>query len=331
MAERKNARARAEEREDKHVAEADKAREEKAEVNGQDEPKTETAGAERDVEGETARGGTSPDPQFVKDRGEESSNAKAAEDAKEIKTDDQGPGGKVLDRSVPSVAVGPNGEHEGADSGASAPQARRSNLASTSEEIDERADLVARSVLPSVAPARAREEANAARVRAGASDMEQAAVELRLAELLDEVADRHEAAGELLTERSRLQSGRISQLGRAGGIASGPLGRPLPGFVKRGEPVVVHQPEGQLDQFGFVTRLWPEVADNPDDPKSRKRRWRADVVTFPLNSGSAAHAEGLSYGEGIGQFEHIKELDEDDEDAVARRDHQDQPWRHEIR
>lgn len=267
------------------------------------------------AEAASAKGGASPSDDYVKDRGEDSGNRAAAADAEHI---GEGKGGNVLDRDLPAL---PEELHPEANT----------ELASTTDELDEIADQVAQSVVASIAPARAREEAKAARVRAGASDFQQSLIEARLADLLDDVAERHERVGAAVAERARLNQGRVAQLGRAGGIASGPLGRPLPKALVRGEPVVVHQPEGTLDQFGFITRLWPEVNDNPDDPKSAKRRWRADVVTFPLNSGSTAHAEGLSYGSGIGQFELVKELDEDDADAVARRDHHDQPWRHEIR
>lgn len=234
------------------------------------------------------------------------------------------------DTTVPSVVVGPNGEHEGADSGASDPQAHRSRLPSTEDEMDEVAENVAQSVLPSIAPARAREEAQAARYRASGSDFQQSKIELRLAELLDDLADRHDREGNLLAERSKLLNGRNAQLSRAG-IASGSLGTPLPDSVVRGSPVVVHQPTGRLDQFGFVTRLWPAVADNPDEPDSPKRRWRADVVSFPLGSGGSSHAEGVAHGTGVGQFELVDDLDEDDEAAVAERDTRETPWRHEIR
>ena len=230
--------------------------------------------------------------------------------------------------TTPSVGQGPTQNQGDESGGASNPQARRSALATTEREMDERAEVVASSHVQSVAPARAREEAKAARRRAEAVDPEQAKVEQKLAELLDEVADRYEAEQAVSAERSRIQhaSGVPQQVG---GTPSGQLGEPLPGDVKRGAAVVYHTPGTLLDATGLVINLWPAVAEDPDNPSSKEQRWRADLVSFPLRGSPGTH-EGVAYGSGAGQFQLASELEEDERGLPEGWSQAEAPYRHEI-
>lgn len=230
--------------------------------------------------------------------------------------------------TTPSVGQGPTQDQARESGGASGPQARRSTPATTEKEMDERADFVAQSHVQTVAPARAREEADAARRRAGAVDPEQAKVEQRVAELLDDVADQHERTQKALDERSRIQN-RRSVPQNVGGQPQGSLGEPLSDKVKRGVPVVYHTPTNQQDTTGLVINVWPKVADDPDNPKSKENRWRADLVIFPLH-GSSGTLEGIPYGEGPGQFELADDLEDDDRGLAEGEVSTATPYRHEI-
>jgi hypothetical protein len=229
--------------------------------------------------------------------------------------------------TVPSVSQGPTQDQTSEGGGASLPQARQSQLASTEEEMAERAEYVASAHAATVAPARAREEAAAARRRAGASDPEQAAVENALASKLDEIADRYDAQQRVQADRSRIQNRTTPAT--IGGSPSGPLGEPLPADVKRGVAVVFHTPGTLLDSTGLVINVWPEVADDPDNPEGAANRWRADLAVFPLR-GSPSTLEGVAYGTGPGQFQLASELEEDERGLAEGQDAPETPWRHEI-
>jgi hypothetical protein len=214
--------------------------------------------------------------------------------------------GPTTSLSQPSVGQGPTQDQATEAVGASPEQGRTSNLASSEEEMQERAEFVAASVVSSIAPGRAREEAAAARKRAGASDPEQAMVETALADKLDEVAERYEAQQAAQAERSRIMN-------RAGGLpqrsASGVLGEPLPDSVKVGTVAVYHTPDGQADTTSLVIGVWPAVPDNEDEPDGASTRWRANLELFPLH-GSPSSLEGVPYGTGIGQFQDVAEVEE---------------------
>jgi hypothetical protein len=230
--------------------------------------------------------------------------------------------------TVPSVSVARGQEHTEGDGGASLPQARRSAPASTEDEMRERAEYVAAAHAQTVAPARAREEAAAARRRQAASDPEQSMVEQALADKLDEVADRYDAQQKVQTDRSRIQNRSITPQA-VGGTPSGQLGEPLPDKVTRGAPVVFHTPGELVDTTGFVINVWPKVADDPDNPKSGERRWRADLAVFPLR-GSPSTLEGIPYGSGAGQFQLASELDDDERGLPEGTSAPQAPFRHEI-
>jgi hypothetical protein len=229
--------------------------------------------------------------------------------------------------TVPSVATGSQAHTEG-EGGASGPQARRSSPASTEEEMDERAEYVAAAHVATVAPARAREEAAAARRRAGASDPEQAKVEQAVADKLEEIADKYDAQQRVQAERSRIQN-RQATPQAVGGAPSGPLGEPLPDDVTRGAPVVYHTPGTLLDTTGLVLNVWPKVADDPDNPSSEESRWRADLAVFPLR-GSPGTVEGVAYGGGAGQFQLASEVDDDERGLPEGASAPETPFRHEI-
>jgi hypothetical protein len=229
----------------------------------------------------------------------------------------------------PSVAPGPHGEHESAKApGASDPQALRSRVATTQEEIDERARQVARSAADTIPASRAREEAQAAERRSQASDPEQNAVEKELAEILYGVADRHEASAAATAERTKLLN-RSTATQPTTGAASGPIGEPLSDKVRRGTVVVYHTPGAVLDTTGLVIRVWPPVKADPDDPKSKSNRWRADLVLFPFQ-GTPASIEGVAQGSGVGQFELADEVDLDDVGMATGENEPPAPFRHEI-
>ena len=230
--------------------------------------------------------------------------------------------------TTPSIGVGPHGEFEGTDSGARPEQARTSQLASSEEEMDERAEYIASTHVATVAPARAREEAEAARRRAGASDPEQSKVELAIATKLEEIADRYDAQQRVQSERSRIQNRGASPQALSG-TGSGPLGEPLPDGVKRGEAVVYHTPGELMDTTGLVINIWPPVADNPDEPDGPSNRWRADLAVFPLR-GSPSTLEGIAYGSGTGQFELASDLEEDARGLPEGTEMPQTPFRHEI-
>lgn len=230
--------------------------------------------------------------------------------------------------TTPSVGQGPAQNQSSEAKGASNPQGRRSQLASTEAEMDERAELVASRHVEGVAPARAREEAEAARRRAGASDPEQQRVEQAVADKLDEIADSYDAQQKVASDRAKVMN-RSATPQAVGGAPSGPLGEPLPGDVKRGSPVVYHTPGTQLDTFGLVINVWPAVHDDLDDPKSRENRWRADLAIFPLR-GSPGTLEGVAYGSGTGQFELADELDNDERGLAEGQQVPETPFRHEI-
>lgn len=228
----------------------------------------------------------------------------------------------------PSTSAGPRGEHPSAKEGASDPQAHRSRLATTQEEVDERARQVAERNAETVAPAQARTEAEAAERRAAASDPEQAAVERELARILFERAERHEATTKSSEARTRLLN-RSAAAPSSAGSASGPVGNPLPKDLKRGDDVVYHTPGAVQDTTGQVIRVWPEVHEDPDDPKSKAQRWRADLVLFPLH-GSPGTLEGIAYGEGLGQFQLASDVEVDDLGLASGENELPAPYRHEI-
>jgi hypothetical protein len=230
--------------------------------------------------------------------------------------------------TTPSVGQGPTQDQSTEGGGASLPQARQSQLASTEAEMDERAEYVAAAHAQTVAPARAREEAAAARRRAAASDPEQSRVEAALAAKLDEIADRYDAQQRVQTERSRIQN-RTGVPQAVGGAPSGPLGEPLPGDVTRGAGVVFHTPGELMDTFGLVINVWPEVSTDPDDPQAEGQRWRADLVVFPLR-GSPSTLEGVAYGTGAGQFQLASELEDDQRGLPEGQQAPATPFRHEI-
>jgi hypothetical protein len=232
-------------------------------------------------------------------------------------------------KTTPSVGVGPHGEHEGARSGASGPQARRSALATSEAEMDERAEHVASSAVSSIAPARAREEADAATKRAEASDPEQARVERAMASKLHEIADRYDGQQAATAERSRIMN-RGAVPSQVGGTPSGALGEPLPSKVTRGAPIVYHTPGELLDTTGLVINVWPKVSDDPDDPKSASNRWRADLAVFPLR-GTPSTLEGVAYGGGAGQFQLASEVDDDARGLPEGQEAPQAPFRHDIR
>lgn len=232
--------------------------------------------------------------------------------------------------TTPSVGQGPtqNQAAEGAQ-GASKPQGRRSQLASTESEMDERAEYVAASLVQSVAPGRAREEAEAARKRQAASDPEQARVEAAVAEKLDEIADQYDKEQQVATDRAAIQN-RTAVPQNVGGTPQGALGEPLPSKVTRGATVVYHTPGALLDATGLVINVWPEVPEDPDNDKSKKARWRADLVTFPLR-GSPGTQEGVPYGSGTGQFQLASELEDDQRGLPEGQVEAEAPYRHAIR
>lgn len=194
--------------------------------------------------------------------------------------------------------------------------------------MDERAEYVAAAHAATVAPARAREEAEAARRRAGASDPEQARVEQALAAKLDETADNYDKIQKVTAERARLQNrGAVPQT--VGGSPSGPLGEPLPDGVSRGVPVVFHTPGELVDTTGLVINVWPKVQNDPDDPKRGSDRWRADLAVFPLR-GSPSTLEGVAYGSGAGQFQLASDLDDDARGLPEGQSGAQTPFRHEI-
>jgi hypothetical protein len=239
------------------------------------------------------------------------------------------PDGETKERTqTPSTGVGPHGEHEGIGSGARGEQANTSTLASTEGEMDERAEYIASAHAVTVAPARAREEAEAARRRAAASDPEQAKVEQALASKLDEVADRYDAQQRVQADRARIQN-RTAAPQALGGQPSGPLGEPLPDGVTRGAAVIYHTPGELMDTFGFVINVWPAVSEDADDPKSAKHRWRADLAVFPLR-GSPSTLEGVAFGSGAGQFELAADLDDDQRGLPEGQQAPQAPFRHEI-
>jgi hypothetical protein len=216
---------------------------------------------------------------------------------------------KERERGVdqPSVGEGPTQDQAREGSrGASAPQGRRSQLAANEEEMKERAEFVASSVVESIAPGRAREEANAARKRASASDPEQALVEQALADKLEEVADRHDKTVAAQAERTRIMN-------RSGGLpqrsASGVLGEPIPDSVTLGSTVVYHTPDGQPDTTSIVIGLWEPTLDDEDKPDGPKSRWRVNLELFPLH-GSPSSIEGVPYGAGAGQFQSLDDVKE---------------------
>jgi hypothetical protein len=239
--------------------------------------------------------------------------ASQAEDRSEVRTS--------------SIDRGPHGSDQ--PSTASPEQGRESQLASTDEEMDARADLVAQGVAASIAPARAREEAEAARKRAAASDYEQNKVEARLAEILDEVAERYDATSSLVRDRQALFARRVNVQPASAGTGSGGLGSPLPDGIRRGTFVVLHTDGATLDTTGFVTRVWPAVPEN-DEPDSPTHRWRADLAIFPL-WGSPGTVEGVAYGEGVGQFEVADDVDDDEQGRDTHDNSVNAPFRHEIR
>jgi hypothetical protein len=241
---------------------------------------------------------------------------------------DEGDGEARERVQTPSIGVGPHGEHEGTDSGARPEQARTSSLASTEGEMDERAEYIASAHAVTVAPARAREEAEAARRRAAASDPEQAKVEQALASKLDEVADRYDSQQRVQADRARIQN-RTGAPQALGGQPSGPLGEPLPDGVTRGAAVIFHTPGELMDTFGLVINVWPAVGEDPDDPESNKHRWRADLAVFPLR-GSPSTLEGVAFGNGQGQFELAADLDDDQRGLPEGQQAPQAPFRHEI-
>lgn len=222
--------------------------------------------------------------------------------------------------TTPSVGQGPTQDQAKESGGASDPQARRSRLASTEGEMAERAEVVASSHVQSVAPARAREEASAARRRAEASDPEQAQVEVAVADKLDEIAERYEAEQRVAANRSKIQN-RGTVPSQLGGAATGPLGEPIPDGAKLGTVGVYHTPPNQPDTAAMVIGLWDEV----DDDTGAKHRWRLNLVLFPLH-GSPGSVEGVAYGSGRGQFQLVDDIDgEPDTTAPAS-----VPFRHEV-
>ena len=223
--------------------------------------------------------------------------------------------------SIGPPAFGDQGVEAG---GASDPQGRRSRLAATEDEMKERAEYVASSVAQSIAPARAREEAEAARKRAGASDPEQSLVEEALASKLDEIAERHEAQSQLQQDRAKIQN--RSAATPLGTSASGPLGEPIPDEVELGSVGVYHTPEGQADTTAMVIGLWNEVPDNDDEPDGEKHRWRLNLELFPMH-GSPASIEGVAYGEGQGQFQTADDV----KDAAVVPSPSQTPFRNEVR
>ena len=194
--------------------------------------------------------------------------------------------------------------------------------------MEERAEYIASAHAATVAPARAREEADAARKRAAGADPEQAAVEAALAAKLDEIADRDDAQRKIMADRAKIQN-RGAAPQAVGGLPSGPLGEPLGKGVTRGAAVVFHTPGEQVDTTGFVINVWPKVQSDPDDPKSKSDRWRADLVIFPLR-GSPSTQEGVAYGAGVGQFELASEVDDDARGLPEGASAPATPFRHEI-
>lgn len=244
---------------------------------------------------------------------------------------DQTQGGRQGTLTKPSVTPGPHGEHESSQPGGQTAvdsQALRTRAPASEGEMRDRGRLVAESAAQSIAPARAREEADAARRRAQASDPEQAMVEEELANLLDGVAERHEATTKATAERTRLMN-RSAAVQPTGGSASGPLGEPLSNKVKRGSVVVYHTPGTVLDTTGLVIRVWPPVHEDPDDPKSKSARWRADLVLFPFQ-GSPGTIEGVAQGSGLGQFQLAEDVDLDDVGLATGENETPAPFRHEI-
>jgi len=185
-------------------------------------------------------------------------------------------------------------------------------------EVAERADLVARSIAKDFAPAQAREQAKAARVRAGGSDPEQSAIEQRLAELLDERADAWDKQRAAEARARGKTHGRVPVHVTGGGAA---FGNDIPHTIKRGSFVAYHTTPDVPDQFGIVVRLHPAADDN--------KRYLADLFVIPIVEGSsAATITNVTFGDGQGQF---GELPKDADDigrgpegnVVAR------PWQHE--
>jgi hypothetical protein len=168
---------------------------------------------------------------------------------------------------------------------------------------DERADYVARSIVGDIAPAAAREQAVVARRRASAEDPEQAAVDARLAELLDAKADEWDKQREL----ERKSRGRTRGRATTHGPGSAPVGSDIPHAIKRGDQIAYHTSPDVPDQFGWVVRLHPEADDN--------KRYLADLFIVPVVEGSsAATVTNVTYGPGLGQFSELPK----DEDDIGR-------------
>jgi hypothetical protein len=185
------------------------------------------------------------------------------------------------------------------------------------DEAAERADYVARSVVADVAPASARDQARYARTRANAEDPEQAAVDNRLAELLDQRADEWDKQ-QALTAKAR---GRTRGRPTVHGPGGAPLGSDIPNKVRRGDLVAYHTSSDVPDQPALVLRLHPEADDN--------KRYLADLHVFPVVEGSdSATVTNVTYGPGLGQFGELP----DDPDDIGRGPEGNvikRPWQHE--